>query len=390
MIRPPLEVADIVRSYGTAFVERHRRWLTFLHLKVLRAIAACRTAALGGHLRQCDGCGQQAISYNSCLNRHCPKCQGAARQLWLAQRSAELLPVPYYHVVFTLPHVLAPVALQNKALVYGLLFRAVAETLLQIAADPQHLGAEIGFLAVLHTWGQTLLHHPHVHCVVPGGGLSADHRRWIPCSHKFFLPVKVLSPVFRGKFLDTLEQAFRKHQLILAGQLAPLQSPELFAALLDTAAHRNWVVYAKRPFAGPAQVLTYLSRYTHRIAIANSRLISMADGRITFRWRDYAHGCQTRTMTLDADEFLRRFLLHVLPAGFVRIRYFGLLANRHRSKFLQLCRSHLHAASPPPAGPCVTHLCPHCHHGVMRVIAALSPAQLSDWLPDPPQAENSS
>lgn len=390
MIRPPLEVADIVRSYGTAFVERHRRWLTFLHLKVLRAIAACRTAALGGHLRQCDGCGQQAISYNSCLNRHCPKCQGAARQLWLAQRSAELLPVPYYHVVFTLPHLLAPLALQNKALVYGMLFRTAAETLLQIAADPQHLGAEIGFLGVLHTWGQTLLHHPHVHCVVPGGGLSADHRRWIACSEKFFLPVKVLSPVFRGKFLDTLERAFRKHQLILAGQLAPLQSPELFAALLDTAAHRNWVVYAKRPFAGPAQVLTYLSRYTHRIAIANSRLISIADGRITFRWRDYAHGCQTRTMTLDADEFLRRFLLHVLPAGFVRIRYFGLLANRHRTQFLQLCRSHLHAASPPPAGPCVAHLCPHCHHGVMRVIAALSPAQLSDWLPDPPQAENSS
>ncbi len=200
MIRPPLEVADIVRNYGTAFVERHRRWLTLLHLKVLRAIAACRTAALGGHLRQCDSCGQQAISYNSCLNRHCPKCQGAARQLWLAQRSAELLPVPYYHVVFTLPHVLAPLALQNKALVYGLLFRAVAETLLQIAADPQHLGAEIGFLAILHTWGQTLLHHPHLHCVVPGGGLSHDHRRWIPCSHKFFLPVKVLSPVFRGKF----------------------------------------------------------------------------------------------------------------------------------------------------------------------------------------------
>jgi hypothetical protein len=280
--------------------------------------------------------------------------------------------------------------LQNKALVYGLLFRAVAETLLQIAADPQHLGAEIGFLAILHTWGQTLLHHPHVHCVVPGGGLSADHRRWIPCSHKFFLPVKVLGPVFRGKFLDTLEQAFRKHQLILAGQLAPLQSPELFAALLDTAAHRNWVVYAKRPFAGPAQVLTYLSRYTHRIAIANSRLISIADSRITFRWRDYAHGCQTRTMTLDADEFLRRFLLHVLPAGFVRIRYFGLLANRHRNQFLQLCRSHLHAASPPPAGPCVAHLCPHCHHGIMRVIAALSPAQLSHWLADAPPAEDTS
>jgi hypothetical protein len=315
MIRPPLEVADIVRTYGTAFVKQHRRWLTVLHLKVLRAIVACRTAALGGHIEQCDSCGQRAISYNSCLNRHCPKCQGAARQAWLAKRSAELLPVPYYHVVFTLPHVLAPLALQNKALVYGLLFRAAAETLLQIAADPKHLGAKIGFLAVLHTWGQTLLHHPHLHCVVPGGGLSPDQRRWIPCGHKFFLPVKVLSVVFRGKFLDALEQAFKKHKLTLAGQLTPLQSPAEFAALLRAAAHRNWVVYAKRPFAGPAQVLTYLSRYTHRIAIANSRLLAMADGRVTFRWRDYAHGHQTRTMPLEADEFLRRFLLHVLPAS---------------------------------------------------------------------------
>jgi Putative transposase/Transposase zinc-binding domain len=322
MMRPSLEVADIVRCYGTAFVKRHRRWLNALHLKVLRAIVACRTAALGGHLEQCDSCGQQVIAYNSCLNRHCPKCQGAARQKWLAKRSAELLPVPYYHVVFTLPHVLAPVALQNKALVYGLLFRTAAETLLEIAADPHHLGAEIGFLAVLHTWGQTLLHHPHLHCVVPGGGLSPDHRRWIRRGRKFFLPVKVLSPVFRGKFLSALEQAFQKHKLTLAGQLSPLQSPPAFAALLRTAAQRNWVVYAKRPFAGPAQVLTYLSRYTHRVAIANSRLLGMADDRVSFRWRDYAHGHQTRTMTVAADEFLRRFLLHVLPTGFVRIRYF--------------------------------------------------------------------
>src|SRR5712692_8056624 len=240
MIRPPLEVADIVRTYGTAFVKQHRRWLTALHLKVLRAIVACRTAALGGHIEQCDSCGQRAISYNSCLNRHCPKCPGAARQ----------------------------------ARFYGLLFRAAAQTLLQIAADPEHLGAKIGFLAVLHTWGQTLLHHPHLHCVVPGGGLSPDQRRWIPCGHKFFLPVKVLSVVFRGKFLDALERAFKKHKLTLAGQLTPLQSPAEFATLLRAAAHRDWVVYAKRPFAGPAQVLTYLSRYTHRIAIANSRLVA--------------------------------------------------------------------------------------------------------------------
>lgn len=389
MIRPPLEVADIVRTYGTAFVKQHRRWLTVLHLKVLRAIVACRTAALGGHIEQCDSCGQRAISYNSCLNRHCPKCQGAARQAWLAKRSAELLPVPYYHVVFTLPHVLVPLALQNKALVYGLLFRTAAETLLQIAADPKHLGAKIGFLAVLHTWGQTLLHHPHLHCVVPGGGLSPDQRRWIPCGHKFFLPVKVLSVVFRGKFLDALERTFKQHKLTLAGQLTPLQSPAEFAALLRAAAHRHWVVYAKPPFAGPAQVLTYLSRYTHRIAIANSRLVAMADGRVTFRWRDYAHGHQTRTMTLEAHEFLRRFLLHVLPTSFVRIRYFGLLANRQRAQLLNLCRSHLQCTATPQAAVGVGHLCQHCHHGTMRVVETLSPTQLSAWLPDPP-VENSS
>jgi hypothetical protein len=280
--------------------------------------------------------------------------------------------------------------LQNKALVYGLLFRAAAQTLLQIAADPKHLGANIGFLAVLHTWGQTLLAHPHLHCVVPAGGLSPDHRRWIPCGPKFFLPVQVLSPLFRGKFLAGLERAFEKHQLTLAGQLAPLQSPAAFAALLRTAAKPNWVVYAKRPFAGPAQVLTYLSRYTHRIAIANSRLLAMAEGKVTFPWRDYAHGYQTRSMTLEADEFLRRFLLHVLPQGFVRIRYFGLLANRHRSELLHLCRSHLPTTAPPPVTVGVGHLCQHCRRGTMRVVETLAPTELSAWLPDAPQAENSS
>jgi hypothetical protein len=389
MIRPPLEVADIVRTYGTAFVKRHRRWLTGPHLKVLRAIAACRTAALGAHVEQCDSCGQRAISYNSCLNRHCPKCQAAARQRWLKKHSAELLPVPYYHVVFTLPHVLAPLALQNKAVVYDLLFRAAAQSLLRIAADPKHLGANIGFLAVLHTWGQTLLAHPHLHCVVPGGGLSPDHRRWTPCGHKFFLPVKVLSPVFRKKFLAGLERAFAKHQLTLAGQLTPLQSPTAFAHLLHTAAQRNWVVYAKRPFAGPAQVLTYLSRYTHRVAIANSRLLAMAEGKVSFRWRDYARGSQTRTMTLAADEFLRRFLLHVLPQGFVRIRSFGFLANRHRTELLALCRSHLQTSAPPPPTP-GAYLCQQCHRGTMRLIEILRPLELSVWLDDAPEAENSS
>jgi len=394
MIRPPLEVADIIRIHGSAFVERHRRWLTVLHRKVLRAIAACRTAALGGHIEQCDNCGQRAISYNSCLNRHCPKCQAAARQRWLEKRSAELLPVPYYHVVFTLPHVLAPLALQNKALIYGLLFRATAETLLQIAADPKHLGADIGFMAVLHTWGQTLLAHPHLHCVVPGGGLSPDHQRWIPCGPKFFLPVEVLSVVFRGKFLEGLEQAFNQHKLTLAGQLAPLQSPSAFAALLRTAAQPDWVVYAKRPFAGPAQVLTYLSRYTHRVAIANSRLVSITEDKVSFLWRDYAHGHRTRTMTLDAHEFLRRFLLHVLPAGFVRIRYFGLLANRHRNPLLHLCRQYLQASLPQQASSASSNtglakLCQHCHHGIMRLLEVLSPARLAVWLLVP-QPENSS
>ena len=391
MIRPPLEVADIVRTYGAAFVKRHGRWLTGLHLKVLRAIATCRTAALGGHIEECDSCGQRAISYNSCLNRHCPKFQAAARQRWLEKRSAELLPVPYYHVVFTLPHVLAPLALQNKGLIYGLLFRSAAQTLLQIAADPKHLGANIGFMAVLHTWGQTLLAHPHLHCVVPGGGLSPDHRRWIPCGPKFFLPVKVLSVVFRGKFLAALERAFKQHKLTLAGQLAPLQSPTTFAALLRTAAQPKWVVYAKRPFAGPAQVLTYLSRYTHRVAIANSRLLAMTQGKVTFRWRDYTHGSQTRTMTLDSDEFLRRFLLHVLPTSFVRIRYFGLLANRQRARLLQRCRSYLQTKPTPPlTTPLAVHRCQHCHRGTMRQVEILSPIQLSAWLPDSSAAENSS
>ena len=391
MIRPPLEVADIVRTYGAAFVKRHGRWITGWHLKVLRAIAACRTAALGGHIEECDSCGQRVISYNSCLNRHCPKCQAAARQRWLEKRSAELLPVPYFHVVFTLPHLLAPLALQNKVLIYGLLFRSAAQTLLQIATDPKHLGADVGFMAVLHTWGQTLLAHPHLHCVVPGGGLSPDHQRWIPCGRKFFLPVKVLSLVFRAKFLAALERAFKQHKLTLAGQLAPLQSPTTFAALLRAAAHRKWVVYAKRPFAGPAQVLTYLSRYTHRVAIANSRLIAMTEGKVTFRWRDYTHGSQTRTMTLEADEFLRRFLLHVLPTSFVRIRYFGLLANRNRAQLLQRCLSYLQTKPTLAlAAPLAAHRCQHCHHGTMRRVEILSPMQLSTWLPDSPPAENSS
>jgi len=264
MSRPPLEVADIVRSYGAELMDQRCRWFSFEHWKVLRAIAACRTAALGGHVDQCDCCGHRAISYNSCRNRHCPKCQGAARQNWLADRSAELLPVPYYHVVFTIPQILAPLALQNQALVYGLLFRAVSETLLQIAADPKHLGAEIGFLAVLHTWGQTLQHHPHVHCLIPGGGLCPDRAEWIRCSPKFFLPVRVLSRVFRGKLLGWLQRAFRQGRLTLAAKLAHLVSPQRFAALLRVAARQDWAVYAKRPFAGHASFPNISRRTTER------------------------------------------------------------------------------------------------------------------------------
>jgi Putative transposase/Transposase zinc-binding domain len=388
--RDGLEVADIVRCHGNSFVEHHGRWLTALHFKVLRAIAACRTATLGGHIEQCDECEQQVIAFNSCLNRHCPKCHGAARQRWLRQRSSELLPVPYYHVVFTLPHVLAPIALQNKRIVYRLLFQSASQTLLQIAADPHRLGAEIGFLAVLHTWGQTLQHHPHLHCVVPGGGLAPDHHRWIRSSSRFLLPVPVLREVFRGKFLSALARAFRKHELTLAGQLAELNSPEAFTALLRTAAQPDWVVYVKRPFAGPHQVLTYLSRYTHRIAIANSRLVAITDDQVTFRWRDYAHGNKSRTMTVKAEEFLRRFLLHVLPGSFMRIRYFGFLANRHRRELLNLCRSLLHVTVSTTLPVTVAHLCRCCHHGTMRLVQHLSPQQVLRLLAEIPQAENSS
>src|SRR5229473_1439263 len=325
MIRPPLEVADIVRIYGTAFVKQHARWLTALHLKVLRAIVACRTAVLGGHVEQCDSCGQRAISYNSCLNRHCPKCQAAARQTWLAERSAELLPVPYYHVVFTLPHLLAPLALQNKALVYGILFRAAAETLRAIAADPKHLGAEIGFFAVLHTWGQTLLHHPHLHCVVAGGGISPDGTRWISCRPRFFLPVPVLSCLFRRLFLGCLQKAFDAGELQFFSSLEPLRQRRAFLRYLAPLRRAKWVVYAKPPFAGPEQVLEYVGRYTHRVAISNNRLLNIEDGTVRFRWKDYRDHNPQKVMTVSADEFIRRFLLHVLPEGFHRIRYYGFL-----------------------------------------------------------------
>src|SRR6516165_4150529 len=313
MSRPPLEVADLVRTAGEAFIERSRQWIRWKHVKVLRAIAACRTAVLGGHIDQCTRCGHRAISYNSCRNRHCPKCQAGARDRWLAKRHQELLPTRYVHVVFTLPSRLARLALQNRKVLYNLLFRASAETLLEVARDPQHLGAEIGFFSVLHTWSQKLEAHPHVHCFVPAGGLSPDHTRWIASHPRFFLPREVLARVFRGKFVDALKHAFAEGQLGFHGELQLLASPRAFAAFLGPLFRRKWVVYCKPPFGGPEYVLHYLGAYTHRVAISNHRLVSLAGDQVTFRWRDSAHANQQRLITLSVEEFCGAFSSTCFP-----------------------------------------------------------------------------
>jgi Putative transposase/Transposase zinc-binding domain len=382
MNRPPLEVADIVRCAGQLFVERSRRWITWQHQKILLAIARCRTAALGGHRDHCSDCGYSAISYNSCRNRHCPKCQGNARLHWLQARERELLPVSYVHVVFTLPRELGPLALQNKRLIYNLLFRASAATLLEIARDPRHLGAEIGFFSVLHTWNQRLQHHPHVHCVLAAGGLAPDHSRWICSRRSFFLPVKVLGRIFRGKFVAGLKNAFQSGALQFHGHLLPLTEPRAFASWLRVLFRHDWVVYSKRPFGGPEHVLRYLGAYTHRVAISNNRLVALSEGNVTFRWRDSAHGSKKRLMTLPVDEFLRRFLLHLLPRGFMRIRNFGFLANRRRGEFLPLCSRLLQSSDRPAADATSSALpirslwqCPLCG-GIMQVVERLSAAQL--------------
>jgi len=334
-----LEVADIFRHHGEAYRRAHDAHLGRVERRVMSAIELCRTAALGGHTEACTECGLLRCAYNSCRNRHCPKCQGRARTEWLAARQTELLPVPYFHVVFTLPTAVAEIAFQNKARVYGVLFRTAAETLCTIAADPKHLGAEIGFLTVLHTWGQNLHHHPHVHCVVPGGGPSLDGTRWVACrSPRFFLPVRVLSRLFRRLFLGELRAAFAAGELRFFGALADLSDPAAFARRLRELRRIEWVVYAKPPFGGPAQVLAYLGRYTHRVAIANSRLLRITDTAVAFRWKDYRHHGKTKIMTLAAGEFIRRFLLHTLPDGFHRIRHYGFLANGHRADRLALCR----------------------------------------------------
>ena len=339
------EVADVFRRHGDAYRRAHDGHLGRVERRVMSAIALCRTAALGGHAESCVDCGFVRYAYNSCRNRHCPKCQGRDRVAWLAARHAELLPVPYFHVVFTVPAPAAEIAFQNKQTVYAILFRTAAETLRRIAADPKHLGAEIGLVAVLHTWGQTLQHHPHVHCVVPGGGPSLDGTRWIACRPGFFLPVRVLSRLFRRLFLDELRAAFDAGQLGFFGDLADLADPAGFVRRLHDLRRLEWVVYAKPPFGGPEQVLAYLGRYTHRVAIANSRLVEVTGSDVAFRWNDYRHHGKAKLMVLDADEFMRRFLLHTLPDGFHRIRHYGFLANGHRVAKLALCRQLL-AVSP--------------------------------------------
>ena len=394
MERPKLEVAEVFRRYGAAYRAERERSLSGAQRRVMQAMTACRTAALGGHVEACERCEHRRIAYNSCRNRHCPKCQSLARAAWIEARQSELLDVEYFHVVFTLPEQIAAIAYQNKTVLYNLLFAATAETLCTLAADPRRLGARIGFFAVLHTWGQNLLHHPHLHCVVPGGGLSADGQRWVGCRRGFFLPVRVLSRFFRRRFLELLEEAFDADRLKFFSALESLRERKAFRAYLAPLRQKEWVVYAKPPFAGPEQVLDYVGRYTHRVAISNHRLLDIEAGNVTFRWKDYRDGHANKTMTLAAEEFIRRFLLHVLPSGLKRIRYYGFLGNRHRQAKLARCRQLLKMHPPAPAAPeaqvsrdyrdryeALTgrslHRCPRCQHGRMRVIEALAPAASS-------------
>jgi Putative transposase/Transposase zinc-binding domain len=381
MSAPPLEVADVVRQHGTAFLARYGSTLSGEQHRALRAIAMCRTAALGGHITQCDQCGHEVQAYNSCRHRCCPKCHGPAQAAWLTAREQELLDTPYCHVIFTLPHTLGPLALQNPRLLYGLLFHTVATTLQDIAGDPKHLGAKIGGFAVLHTWGQQLHHHPHLHCVLPAGGLAADGSQWVPCRPHFFLPVRVLSRRFRRLFLAGLAQLYSQSQLSLTGRCRALTVPAHWQQLLAALRDQDWVVYAKEPLQDPQHVLKYLARYTHRVAISNHRLVALEAGQVTFRYKDYQHGHRLRTLTLEAVEFLRRLMLHVPPPGFHRMRHFGFLANRVRQAHLAQCRTLLgHAMQPrsPAAAadrqaPDVSaaepgSVCPVCQHGRMQLI----------------------
>jgi hypothetical protein len=369
MSRPPLEVADVVRQHGAAFLARYGSTLSGAHHRALRAIALCRTAALGGHIIQCDHCRHEVQAYNSCRHRSCPKCHGPAQAAWLTARAQELLETPYCHVIFTLPHDLGSLALQNPRLLYGLLFRTVAQTLQDIAQEPKHLGAEIGGFAILHTWGQQLHHHPHLHCVLPAGGLAPDGAQWVPCRPHFFLPVRVLSRRFRHLYLAGLEYLYRHGQLTLTGRCQQLAEPTPWKRLLTALHNKEWIVYAKEPVQAPRHVLKYLARSTHRVAIANHRLVALEDGQVTFRYKDYARGHRLRTLTLDAVEFLRRLMLHVPPHGFHRMRHFGFLANRVRQAKLAQCRTRLGHATPPhpPAAvdltaPALHRVAGECYH----------------------------
>ncbi len=378
MARPALELADVIRAHGYSFVEERRGRVSSAGMNVLTALSTCRTAVQGGHRRACTACGHEEFAYNSCRNRHCPKCMGSKRAQWLAAREKDLLPVEYFHVVFTLPAEIAEIAYLNKKVVYAILCRSSAETLKQIARDPKRLGAGVGILSVLHTWGQNLHHHPHVHCVVPGGGLATDGGGWRSCPRGFFLPVKVLSPVYRGKFLAALKQAFCRGELRFQGALSRLADPKEFAACIDRAYRKRWVVYAKRPFGGPVQVLKYLARYTHRVALSNRRLLRMDKDRVTIACKDYKRGGRWTRLVLRATELLRRFLQHVLPRGFQRIRYYGFLSGKNRTENLERCRKALAAQNPTPeippdqtefpeSSPFIP-ACPRCKSGQLVVV----------------------
>jgi ssDNA-binding Zn-finger/Zn-ribbon topoisomerase 1 len=376
MSAPTFELADIIRAQGKRFLEKYGSRIDSQQRKALRAIRNCRTAALGRHLDVCPKCGYEAEFFNSCRNRNCPKCQAGLRRRWIAAREREVLGVPYFHVVFTVPHQLNQLALQNQRLFYNLLFRASAATLQEVAANPKHLGAKISVLCTLHTWGQTLQEHPHVHCVVPQGGIALDHKRWIHPRYRFFLPKNVLKRVFRGKFVDGLRRLYQKKELTLAGSLAHLNDPKQFAEFIRKLHRHHWVVDVRPAFGGPEQVIRYLGRYTHRVAISNHRLLSFDGEKVTFLWKDYTHDGKYREMTIDATEFLRRSVLHVLPKGFVRIRCFGFLANRFRAQRLALCRELLFVDVPeteqrnsPPLPEPSAWLCPHC--GTTMVIVRI-------------------
>ncbi len=373
---PSLEVADIFRAFGPRFRQQQAGHLPLRQLRAMSAIERCRTAALGGHIYQCDHCQERVIAYNSCRNRHCPKCQGAQRMCWLEARQHELLPVEYFHVVFTLPSDLRPLALRNQKILYSLLFRSAAEALLEVAADPKHLGARLGVLAVLHTWGQQITHHPHVHCIVPGGGLSPARDRWISARPGFLLPVRVLGRVFRGKFLAGLKAVYKAGELALVGAVSDLASAPRFSKLLDNLYRQEWVVYSKPSFERPETVLKYLARYTHRVAFSNQRLVRLDGETVVLTWKDYRHRGRRRLLHLPADEFIRRFLLHVLPEGFVRIRYYGLFANRYRAENLERCRELLRVdrqADPTtPPEKCPPQICPSCGEGNLRIVGQVA------------------